>query len=403
MSRNNDVFNVLVTKGNKAVIAAGSDVTALTPGQIGVFDYNTNLSIDGTSTPRNFYMAVGLDLDGDGVTDDVATSAGSHIQSRNMQFYSFRPHTAGRPLKVVLKDFVAECDTEYGVKLELRNQLIYSTQGYNQFTKTYMTKTACCNGCIPTCPSGDANEITKKLKININNDPTGLITAIAIARQDLTAATHGVAADIAIGEEVSDADLDAIMVFNSEQPDTTTFVYTDLEITTVGQKLRVFSNINLNYSYPRETVAIMTKVGDFACSGAVEVTQEVAFEEGAGYDIKQLEYEAKGFTEDPYRLSTLNGVARDTVYNTVETEKYDIIALTYDQHSIGGWLDYMNKEATCIAVPAVDVKTRNSLITVLDAQLTAIGFNELSSAATAANVDPTIVEPTTDAPTNGIG
>ena len=138
MSRNNDVFQVLVTKGDQEVLAANNTVADLAPGQIGVFDYNTNLSIGllGGIVPRNFYLAVGLDTDGDTVTDDIMKSAGSHIQARNLAFYSFRPHTAGQPLKVVLKNYTADCETEYGIKLELRNQEIYRTQGYNQFTKT---------------------------------------------------------------------------------------------------------------------------------------------------------------------------------------------------------------------------------------------------------------------------
>ena len=154
MSRNNDVFHLLVTKGNQAVLAKDKKVTELLPGQIGVFDYNTNLSFDATvaNAPKNFYLAVGLDA-GNGTLGDIMKSAGSHVQGKNIAFFSFRPYTPGRPMKVLLKDYVANCDTEYGVKLELRNQEIYRTQGYNQFTKTYTMKTSCCDGCEPTCPS----------------------------------------------------------------------------------------------------------------------------------------------------------------------------------------------------------------------------------------------------------
>ena len=63
----------------------------------------------------------------------------------------------------------------------------------------------------------------------------------------------------------------------------------------------------------------------------------------------------------------------------------------------------MSKEATCISVPSRDIVTRDSLIEVLDAQLTETGFNELAPAAIVANIDPTVTEPTTDAPVNGLG
>lgn len=390
MARNNDVFQVLVTKGNQPVLPVGNKLVDLVPGQIGVFDANTNLSIDGSQGNRNFYLAVGLDLNGDGVTDEVAKSTGSHIQKKNIQFYSFRPHTASRPMKVVLKDFTADCETEYGIKLELRNQEIYRSQGYNQFTKTYSIVTGCCDGCEPTCPSGDANEITKLLFININNDPTGLVKANIIPRGDVSAA--GVAPDV--NGHLTLADIETIMAYNATQPDPTTFVYTDLEIETVTQAINNFCSVNLKYFYPRETVVIATKIAGFKCNGTLEVTQEAAFEEGSGYDIKQLEYEAKGWKESPYRLSTLNGVADERVFNAVSTEKYDQLALTHDQFSQGAWLEYFTNQATLVAIPSVDTKTRDSLIPVLDALIQPLGFDALADDAINANINPTIVENT---------
>ena len=195
---------------------------------------------------------------------------------------------------------------------------------------------------------------------------------------------------------MTDADVDALMVYNAAQADPADYVYTDLEITTVDQKINAFCSVNLKYFYPRQTVAIMTKVAGFRCNGEVEVTQQAAFEEGAGYDVKQLEYEAKGWTESPYRLSTLNGVADENVYNAVATEKYDLVALTYDQFSVGAWLEYLNNEATIIAIPETDTTTRDSLMPLLDKILSPLGFDELADDALIADDDSTVVEPTAD-------
>ena len=398
MARNNDVFQVLVTSGNQAPIAAGNKVTALAPGQIGVFDYETNLSLGttGNANKRNFYVAVGVDLDGDTVTDDIQKSAGSHIQKENIRFYSFRPHTPGRNMIVQLQNYTADCETVYGIKLEMRNQEIYRTQGYNQFTKTYAIKTSCCNGCTPTCPSGDANEITRLLILEINNDPTGLIVARAVARQAIEAAdVPGLSGDLADGALVSDADLVAIMNYNATLTDPADYLYTDLEIETVPQKLRAFTgSVNLNYFYPRETVVIATKIAGFKCNGELVTTQTAAFEEGNGYDIKQKEYFALGWKDSPYRLSTLNGVAYDRHFNAVVTTKYDQFALTYDQKSLGAWLEYENNEAAIIAVPATDTTTRNGLVAILDTLISPLGFDTLADDAAAANTNPAVQEPT---------
>lgn len=397
MSRNNDVYQVLVTKGDLAPLVAGEKLSQLTPGQIGVFDFNTNLSVGAGDTPKNFYLAVGLDPYNTGTLTDVLKSRGSHIQAKNSVFYSYRPHTPGQPMKVVLKDYTANCETEYGIKLELRNQEIYRTQGYNQFSKTYSITTSCCDGCTPTCPSGDANEITKLLKSSINNDNTGLVIANAIPRGSVAAA--GVTPDA--DGYIDDAGIDAIMAYNATQTDPANFVYTDLEITTVTQKIKAFCDVNLEYFYPRETVAIVTKLtgelaSGFNCTGEVEVTQQAVFEEGAAYDVKQKEYHAKGWDESKYRVSNLYGLADPKIYLTVDGEVYDQISLTYDQFSVGAWEEYLSNGATCIAIPAADTVTRDGLLAILDGIITPQGFDTLADDALAADTDPTIIEKTED-------
>ena len=396
MSRNNDVFHLLVTKGNQAVLAKDKKVTELAPGQIGVFNYDTNLSIAAADpAPKNFYMAVGVDA-GDGTTGDIMKSAGSHVQGKNIAFYSFRPYTPGRPMKVVLKGFTANCDTQYGVKIELRNQDIYMTQGYVQFTKTYAMKTSCCNDCVPTCPSGDANEITKQLLINVANDPTGLVKARALARQPLVVATHGVSKAYVKGEVVTDADLTAIMVFNKTKTAIADMVFTDIEFETVGSKANDFNSVNLDYKGTRQTVAIITKVDGFECTGVVVTTQTAVFEEGAGYDLKQMEYFTKGWTESPYRVSTVNSLADNRTFNTDAAQKYDVFALTYDQFSLGGWLEYFHNQATVLAIPTADATTRAGIVAILDKVAVAQAFEPLADDSAAAVASPTTVERTTD-------
>ena len=396
MSRNNDVFHLLVTKGNQAVLAKDKKVTELAPGQIGVFNYDTNLSIAAADpAPKNFYMAVGVDA-GDGTTGDIMKSAGSHVQGKNIAFYSFRPYTPGRPMKVVLKNFTANCDTQYGVKIELRNQDIYMTQGYVQFTKTYAMKTSCCKDCVPTCPSGDANEITRQLLINVANDPTKLVKAKALARQPLVVATHGVSKAYAKGDVVTDADLTAIMVFNKTKTAIADMVFTDIEFETVGSKANDFNSVNLDYKGTRQTVAIITKVDGFECTGVVETTQTAVFEEGAGYDLKQMEYFTKGWTESPYRVSTVNSLADNRTFNTDAAQKYDVFALTYDQFSLGGWLEYFHNQATVLAIPTADATTRAGIVAILDKVAVAQAFEPLADDSAAAVASPTTVERTTD-------
>ena len=378
MSRNNDVFKVLVSKGNQALLAAGSKPTALAVGQIGFFDTNTGLSVTSGTNVRNFYIGVGLDLDGDTVLDNVAKSSGSGIQGKNIRYASVRPYNPGRAQIVKVANYLAEGSTEYGIKLEMRNQEIYRSQGYNQYSETFITKTPDAGTCSTLCPSSDANLVTQDLKFQINSSRSGLVRAEAVARQALTILTHGTVANYAAGAVITDTDVTALIAYNKLQTVTSAYVYTDLQITTLTQKVKDFCSINLMYFYPRETVVIVSNVVGFQGNGTLTVSQTPIFEEGSGYDIKQLEYEAYGWVDSPYRLSTLNGVADEVVYNAVKTEKYTQYALTYDEMSEGGWEQFYNNEATIVAIPNADTVTAAAFATALDTFLAGKGFDAIA-------------------------
>ena len=355
MSRNNDVFQVLVTKGNQAVLAAGNEVTDLLPGQAGVFSFESNLSIDGTVPTRNFYVAVGLDEDGDGVTDNIRKSAGSHIQTRNIAFYSYRPFEAGRPMILEFKDFKTSCGEQYGIAIEFRNQQIYRTQGYVQFKVNYVVEGICCGGCSTGCQSGDDNLVAKKLVDAINNDPRGFVKA-----EMFNTTTNAVVTNY-------DAFVAANLVVNTDA-NPTNDVKLGVRITSIPQKINKYMGIDTKYFHMRETFLVPSKLIGFECNGEFSVKQTAKVTQGLGYDIQYLEYLAGGWNGNPgpYRTYKVNGLAKPITYVAETNTQYGILALTYDQFSIGGWLEYLNNEASIIAIPQADSVTRASLLGVID-------------------------------------
>lgn len=397
MSRDNDVFQVLVTKGNQALLPAGQKIETLADGQIGIFDAKDNLSVDGTGTPpREFYIAVGVHEGG--ALKTINQSAGELIQRAHVNAYTYRPHTAGRPMIVKVSDYKADCDTDYAIKVEFRNQKIYRTQGFIQYSHVFNAKTSCCEGC-EDCPSGDANEITQLMVKKINADDKGLLKAEAIARTAITAATHGTSADYAVGAVVSEADVAALITFNTAQTDDALKVYTDIQLTSQPLNIERFLGINLKYYNPRETVILVSLVEGFRCNGTVTTTQEVAFEEGNGYDIQHREYKALGYRSDAnnYLFSDVTMMAKDSiVYYADANQKYDRVALEYQHEAQGGWLDYKNELATEIAIPEADTVTRQAFLTAIDLILANRGFEPLADDAATASTDPTVVEKVED-------
>jgi hypothetical protein len=391
-NRNNDVFQVLVTKGNQAVLPAGQAVETLAVGQIGVFDANTNLSV--ATAPREFYFAVGVNRSGGTTLEDIKTSAGQFIQKKGIVNYSFVSHTAAQPMIVKVGDYKAECETDYAVKIEFRNSRIYRTQGFNQFSKTYAVQTSCCD-CASGCGSGDANELTNLLVNEINMEKDGLVLAKAVARQALTAATHGTSVNYAAGAVMTTADVNALIAYNAVPANSATKVFTDISLTAVPLKLKQYCDINLGFHKFVETVLVVSLVDGFSCTGKVTTTQEIVFEEGTGNNIHQKEYHASGWNgAGPYPVSAVTGMSLGNIkYDADINGKYDQFILEYNQKSESGWLEYENTLSTIFAVPEADVTTRGGLATVLDVLVNGDNFEALADDAALANTNPLVVEP----------
>ena len=389
MSINNDVFSVLVTKGNQNVAVKNTSVSALLPNQIGAFDANTNLAVDGTTPVRDFYLAVGLDRDADGAIDDLRKSAGQLIQSKNIRSFDFKPHTAGRPQIMTMTGMEAFPATSYSLKLEFRNQEVYRIQGTNQFSRGYAVTTKACS----TCVSGNVPELTMLMKAAINADAKGLVKAEVIAVDGLISTTHGTSVNISAGVVISDADVLAVVAYNDNVANALTKVKTGLKFTSVPLKLNNFASVNLKYFKPRETVMIISATDGFNGLETFATTQEVAFEQGLGYDIQQKEYIAGGWNGNAgvYRTSGTTHTASNVEYFAEKAVAYDQFAIAYDHNSVAGFAEHNNHLATILAIPAADVATRGGLVTILDGLMPA-GFNALADDVATSNVNPAIVE-----------
>lgn len=376
MSKNQDVFQVIVSVGNAAILAADLTIEDLAVNQIGVFDADTNISIDATSTPRAFYIAMALDTDGDAAVDTLVVSAGQNIQTRNITYLDLTAYAASAPAIGLLSGYSGACDQDFLFKVELRNEQIYRTQGSNQFTLPFSFTTGCCDGC-EDCPTGDANEVTQLLLAAIAADQSGWISATAVARQDITTATVEAVSttdmdttDPSAGDVLTANDIIALIEFNAGTTDTADHLFSDVEITTNPVAINTYYDVNLKYFGPRETTMIGSLLEGFDCNGTFTITQNPTMGHGAGYDIRQKEYEAGGWNNRPgiYRASTANGVARSGFdYKAVLATTYTQISIGAEHYSVAGFQEHLNNTATIIAYPSASTTTGNALIAVLDA------------------------------------
>lgn len=373
MSRNNDVFQVLVTSGNKAVLAAGNSVTSLTPGQIGVFNFESGISIDGTNPCRNFFIAVGTDANGTGVTTDVRKSAGSHIQGRNIAFYSYRPFQAGVAQEIEITNFKTTCNKQYGINIHFNSEKITKLQGAVPFKIPVYVESACCDGCGTGCESGDDNLVAKKFVDAINANTKGLVKAELIDPD---------------GDVVTD--YDAFVLANEEvnsDEDPLNDVKLGVRITAIPEAVQAYSGVDTHYLTLRDTFMQVTMTEGFECAGLnIETTQAPVIAQGLARDVQYMEYMAGGWNGNPgpYRISW--SFLASPKYYAVDGGQYGLVALTYDQFSIGGWQEYLNNEAVIIAIPNADTVTRAGILTVLDRLVAPFQFDALTDDGAAYSV-----------------
>lgn len=182
MSTTNPVHKSLFPTGNAALLAAGSRVTALAIGQLGVFNYHTGLSVDGTVAGdcKDIFLAVGADPLATGAIADIEKSAGQVIQIRNARAYTFKGYVAGISKVMDITGFKAMCQTEYTLKVNLNNGLGYELNGFTLINKTFEFTTGCCADQCTPCALGDTNELVAGLIAAVNADPEALLTAIAV-------------------------------------------------------------------------------------------------------------------------------------------------------------------------------------------------------------------------------
>jgi hypothetical protein len=350
-NRNNDVFRVLPVSGDYCdLLEPESQVEDLAIGQLGAFDAATNLAVDHTTNPmpKEIFFALAYQTPSGAI--DYRTSAGQVIQRQGVVGYTTKKCSEGAPMKVTVGNFRAECDTEYGVRVEFRNAKINRIQGYNQFSKAYMVTTPCCDDCAEGCGSLDANVLTQLFIANINADESGLVFAQAVARQPITTTTHGTSINYGTGDVMTDADVAQLIVFNSTAAPVDQ-VFADFQLVSQPLSIGSFCQVNLHYYKLLETVLIVSLIEGFGCSGATTINEYPVYAEGTGINIQQKEYHASGWAgSGPYKLSQVTGTAYgNIVYLADKNKNYNQLILEHNQTSESGWQEYMNPMSTIFA------------------------------------------------------
>ena len=330
MISSNPLFQILFTSGNKALAAAGTRPDELTPGQLGFFDYNTGLAVTAANakTTRQIFIAVGKSTTGSTTTsNNIAKSAAEYILVGGIQ--SAIGKEAVAPVAQILTYNIGDIKplTDYGIKLEIRNQEAYANYGYNVPSKIFTTT------------SGPEEDLA-----------TGLASTEDLI-DDLVAMVNA---------DPENQDSTPLLVATKVDADTFTIAINPMA-------MEQYAGVNLKYANPRGTLAIPSLIGfeeNPVSPSTVTETQAMVYAQGSGYDLRELEYEAGGWNGNPgiYRNSDVTGFERG-ISEGVATAVYDTFSIGYINKGVGGGLEYGKSLLTIIACGAGETSAKTALNT----------------------------------------
>lgn len=337
MSANEKVFQVLVPSGNQAIAAVGTDLNTLKEGQIGVFDNNTKLALDAATIVNSdkIFIAVGR---GTSIDD----SAGQNIPLEYLEAITFKKAQPAVNQVQLISGFTnIACDTDYTVRLEVRNGKIAQIQGTVGFYKSFSFRTSACP--VDGSKKGDVKDFVKKFyeAIKLDQSPENFykVTVVDTAKANA---------------EVTDIDAAA---------DTVVFGIL-IESLPVGET--VFAGgINPTYYKDRQSIINISLVENLKENGVkVTTVTEAKSVEGSGYDLHQQEYMAMGWKGNIYRQSGLHGLEfqNGLEYHIEKRKVYSVFHLVYENKGYAGWGSYKHPLQTIIAIPEADTTTTDALV-----------------------------------------
>ena len=321
--KNNPVFQVLVVSQTTAA-AAGAALDALTVGQLGVFNAETNLAVDPNGVlPDKFYFAVGIP-NTSGTLGDIRKSTGEYIKKALIN--TIYTQTANTPSDGVttldLTGFTPAASKEYVIRFNFMSAETMGMQGFNHPVKSFVIST--------TTVAPSLSAFLDLIVTEVNNDVEQLVVAAKVG-------------------------------------DTVTFTVA------ADDKVTALAGLNPKYHFLRQYVVKTSIGGDFLPENYTLTVVDPVYEQGAAYDIAQWEYIAGGWNGNPgiFRESNLTSfIGYGTDIFAVAGTYYWTMRWNYEffSHS-GGNLPYYNQLETVIAIPQTDAYA--ALIAILVDMITA--------------------------------
>lgn len=292
-------------------------------------------------TPTKFYM---IFKDKEGNAHNIVPE---YLDTRYINNVDLTEPRKAVPQTVVIRDLSSTCNTEYVLKMKFSSLKIMHLLSDNSFTKTYTVMAPCCSAC-ESCTMTDPNALMLELYKAIKLDKEALVTVDLIDESDASIITKKDNEEIF--EEI------AAWVKSKENAADPKVPTEKLKMKLTVKDLSTLSTPIFGSGYIANRSVWMhvtlNSDQDICKWGTVDKDKSTdpVFSEGAGYDIRYLEYFSAGYTNTDmvYRLSE-EGPIDAPMYKADVNKMYYQFSINYDKLSTGGWHQYINPVTTIIA------------------------------------------------------
>ena len=316
------IFNILI--GGTTLYDNSKALIDLVKDQIAV----VNTQTDGIHTSGDLKYFTVASHNGDRVNTARASNGGS-IEANYVKHFTYSAPLDAKDKILKLDNFKIVGDKlDYSFTLSLSNKQIMAYNGFNSYNNMFNV----------SIDKGVTNinvliyEVYKAIKKSIDNNQISYLKSVKIFQEDGTT------------EITTDAN---IKTFVSTNTNNSKLMVLHVETSPIAKTPT--SDINLRYFKDRQT--------DIKFTGSlffdVTVEQELVYPKGDGYDIRQLEYLAGGFGDNPgsMKVNAITGTNKSNFrYYSDVSKKYHQVFISYVSHVKSGSHTYENDMYLVIAM-----------------------------------------------------
>lgn len=333
MGLDKEIYKIFVTTTD--LKSAGSNLSQLAEGEIGLFDLDTNLTVEeaGIKNQGRYFFATKLG-------GKIVKSPNRWLSTNLVTSVAQKPYVAPQNKKVTFTDFKVMCGKDYTITVLVENEMTKFLQGTNSETVLLTASSKPCTDCTATpCNEEEQLHIIKQF---LGNTQAKYVTVKYLVKE-----TKG---SFTADTEITKTNVDEMIKYNTGKPANdqikAKIVFEAKPLDKDSYKEGYFKVRNTDFT-------VVVKDG-FVGNGTLTENTKNVVEQGLGFDLNHLEWRQQ---YNGYRQSNYDFDVEIPVY-AKPTEQYETISIVYGNTEQVGPFQYNHPSELIIAVKGASTKIK---------------------------------------------